>query len=268
MIGFTAGYYGFLGNQMFQYAAVRALAHRRGVRCAFPRNNPDLHETFMLDAAAVALGGPVSYKERSFTFDPAVLDLPNGVVLAGYFQSEKYFADCADLIRREFTFRGLHTAPPPKGTVSVHVRRGDYCKLRDHHPPLTLDYYREAMSRWPRGTPFMVFSDDPEWCDYHFDDWPNVRVMEKRSAAADMDLMSRCSGGHIIANSSFSWWGAWLRETPGKLVVAPCPYLWFGNAKKRCVAHVQRPVVECPACDAVNLSWDTRDLIPERWERI
>jgi Glycosyl transferase family 11 len=249
MIGFIEGYYGWLANQLFQFAATRALAHRRGVRCVFPRNKPDLHKTFMLDADP--LDGPYGpgirlYPEAHFHYDPKVMELPDNTVLAGYFQSERYFADCADLIRRELTFRDLHTSEPAPGTVSIHVRRGDYCKLRDHHPPLGLDYYSRAMARWPAGTPFMVFSDDPDWCEQHMGGWPAVRVMEKRSAAADMDLMSRCSG-HVIANSSFSWWAAWLHDAPGKRVLAPLA--WFGPAK---------PLPQ----------WDTRDLIPARWERI
>lgn len=247
MVGFIEGYYGWLGNQMFQLATTRALAHRRGVECVFPENKPNLHDVFTLTAQRPA--GPYGpgirlYPEAHFHYDPAVVELPDNTVLSGYFQSERYFADCADLIRREFTFRGLHTITPPHGAVSVHVRRGDYSILTAHHPMLGLDYYTRAMARWPSGTPFLVFSDEPDWCDHHMGGWPGVQVVEKRSAAADMSLMSRCSG-HIIANSSFSWWGAWLHDAPGKRVVAPLQ--WFGPAKA---------------------DWDTRDLIPERWERI
>lgn len=246
MIGFIDGYFGWLANQMFQYAATRALAHRRGVECTFPRNQPNLHDVFHLTAHPVGYAVPatVLYREPHFHFDPAAIDLPDNTILSGYFQSEKYFASCADLIRREFTFRDLHTPDKP-GVVSVHVRRGDYCKLGDHHPLLGLDYYARAMAQWPDGTEYLVFSDDPEWCDQHMGGWPGVQVAEKRSAAADMDLMSRCGGGHIIANSSFSWWGAWIGETPGKRIVTPLA--WFGPAKA---------------------GWDTRDLIPERWTRL
>lgn len=246
MISFVPGYFGHLGNEMFQAAATCALANRLGVPWSFPENKPNLHEVFMLSAERVAEPAKQRYTEPHFHYDPGFRNLTDGTELAGYLQSEKYFADCADLIRREFRFRDLHTADPAPGTVSVHVRRGDYCKLADHHPPLGLDYYAWAMARWPSGTPFLIFSDDPEWCEQHMGDWPNVRVLEKRSAAADMDLMSRCSG-HIIANSSFSWWGAWLRDAPGKRVVAPLA--WFGPAK---------PLPE----------WSTEDLIPEGWERI
>ena len=256
MISFTPGYFGWLGNQMFQYAATCALALHRGVPWAFPKNRPDLHAIFNL-SAVVTPERRSRYDEPHFHHDPAFWNLPDGTELSGYFQSEKYFAPYADEIRREFAFSAqsevgdmiqnlVDITREEPGTVSIHVRRGDYLSFPEHHPPLTMDYYREAMSRFPDAR-FLVFSDDPGWCLLNFRDAGyDVEISTGRSAAEDMALMAACDH-HIIANSSFSWWGAWLGRNPEKRVIAPAA--WFGPAK-------QPP------------QWDTRDLLPEAWKRI
>jgi hypothetical protein len=137
--------------------------------------------------------------------------------------------------------------PLAPGWVSIHVRRGDYLSFPEHHPPLTMDYYREAMSRFP-GARFLVFSDDPGWCLLNFRDAGyQVEISTGRTAAEDMALMASCDH-HIIANSSFSWWSAWLNRNPSKRVIAPDPKTrWFGPAKK---------------------GWNTADLLPAAWEQI
>lgn len=242
MISFAPGYFGWLGNQMFQYAATYALARRRGVECCFPMNRPNLHELFKLSAVAKWLGNRgVRYDEPHFHHDPEFWNLPDGTELHGYFQSEKYFAPYAEDIRREFA---LYNVGRYNGWVSVHVRRGDYLSFPDHHPPCTVDYYREAMSRFP-GARFMVFSDDPGWCLLNLKSLGNVEIVTGNPPIVDMHMMAQCREGHVIANSSFSWWGAWLDPNPDKKVIAPAR--WFGPAKE---------------------SWDTSDLIPEGWLRL
>lgn len=252
MISFIDGYFGWLGNQMFQYAATKALSLHVGTECSFPRNKPSLYDLFPISAAWMrGLDFRVTYQEPHFHFDPAFWDLKNGAVLSGYFQSEKYFAPYAEQIRREFMLPPSYLHIPPLAargeTVSVHVRRGDYLspELRDHHPPLTMEYYRAAMARFP-GARFQLFSDDPGWCLLNFRDAGyKVEISTGHTAPEDMALMASCDH-HIIANSSFSWWGAWLGRNPGKRVVAPAA--WFGPSK---------PLPQ----------WDTRDLLPESWEK-
>lgn len=265
MISFVDGYFGWLGNQLFQAAATCALALKHASKRTtsvaewyFPRNKPDLHKIFSLSATP---GPPMyatpkaldsyrrqpmtPYREPHFHHDPAFWDLPDGTELSGYFQSEKYFAPYAEQIRREFTFRQTWIWERPlREHVSIHVRRGDYLSFPEHHPPLTMEYYREAMSRFP-GARFLVFSDDPGWCLLNFRDagYP-VQISTGRTAAEDMALMASCDH-HIIANSSFSWWGSYLGRNPGKKIIAP--KIWFGPAKA---------------------GWSTVDLIPESWERI
>ena len=238
MISFVPGYFGFLGNQMFQYAAVRALSLARGVKAGFPANKPNLHALFPLKADLHSREWPMKYRERGFHFFPDFWDAPDGTQLHGYFQSEKYFAPHAAQIRQEFSFEERTVFDKP--TVAVHVRRGDYLSFPEHHPPLTMDYYSRAMERFP-GLRFLVFSDDPGWCLLNFDR-ERCRTIVGQTAIQDMALMASCDH-FIIANSSFSWWGAWLGRNPEKRVVAPAK--WFGPAKA---------------------GWDTRDLYCTGWE--
>jgi hypothetical protein len=145
--------------------------------------------------------------------------------LHGYFQSEKYFEDCKDAIRKEYKFKNPKVSSPIANTVSLHVRRGDYTQHPNHHPLCDLEYYHKAMKEF-EGYDFLVFSDDKEWCKETFKQ-KNVRVSEVEDAIEELEMMSWCDH-HIIANSTFSWWGAWLGHNEDKRVVAP--KTWFGSA--------------------------------------
>jgi hypothetical protein len=225
MISFVDGYFGWLGNQMFQYAATYALSLRSGTTCAFPENTPNLHEVFNLSAKTKSNPSPI-YFEESFSYSS--LPIPHeDMKLYGYFQSEKYFADFADEVRKEFTFKKKVEALSTN-TVSVHVRRGDYLNLSDHHPVCSLDYYKRAMNEFPKDCRFLIFSDDKQWCQDNFTK-ESCEVSLNTDPLEDLQLMSLCDH-HIMANSSFSWWGAWLGGNKGKKVVAPKK--WFGPAKK------------------------------------
>ena len=186
----------------------------------------------------------LSYRESGVNFDPEVLRR-EPALLEGCFQSERYFAPAAARVREAYRFRPealslsersvrlerqLKKAKHP--TVSVHVRRGDY--LDSSHGGIysgicTQDYYERAMRRVREeleDAVFYVFSNDPDWARAHFDQKGCV-VPEGGTEAAgyeDLYLMSKCQH-HIIANSSFSWWGAWLSENPKKLVIAPDRWL-------------------------------------------
>jgi len=257
---------GWLANQMFQYAATYAISLHRGVRCGFPANKPNLHEVFRLSGHMSSIPNRSRYVQPSFQYDPAFWDLPDGTELSGYFQSEKFFAPYAEQIRREFQFP-LYRWPKPDA-VSIHVRRGDYLSFPEHHPPLTMDYYREAMSRFP-GARFLVFSDDPGWCLLNFDR-QTCEISTGRTAAEDMALMAACDH-HIIGNSSFSWWAGYLGRNPKKRVIAPanrpleCFESW--DPVRRILGKPTGvPSWFGPAKDPEQ--WSTRDLIPAGWERI
>lgn len=197
-------------------------------------------------------------REKQFHFDPAITALSGDAYLDGYWQSEKYFKDAEVIIRKDFSLKAplsrnaqeIADAIKKEGAVSVHVRRGDYvanASTHHVHGACSPEYYREAQKIIGRSvsTPhFFVFSDDVEWVrDAVQFDGPALFVSGRGvSDHEELFLMSLCQH-HIIANSSFSWWGAWLNSAKDKIVIAP--QKWFNNF------------------DA-----DTSDLIPASWKRV
>jgi len=278
---------GGLGNQMFQYAAGRALAKRLDVDLYIDRRAFENYETHafglqhftakLLDAAPRDLpglqresrlnrwlrrfsGGTVKIvTESAFTFDSAILALPDGSYIDGYWQSEQYFSDVAQTIRDDF-----HVATIPSEenkewlkkidrvtSVSLHVRRGDYVSNTSAsamHGTCDLEYYRrgvnQVVERVGSDIEIFVFSDDPDWVAKNLQfQYPThfVRNNTAQTNYEDLRLMSACRH-HIIANSTFSWWGAWLDPRMDTVVIAP--QQWFRTEKL-----------------------DASDLVPSRWVR-
>jgi hypothetical protein len=249
--------YGGVGNQMFQYAAGRCLAHRRGEplyleTSLLPRPAPtpreygldifSLRPRFTTLAALVPnvnLLISIRQCERGYYEDVLNCSAKGAIVLDGYWQSEAYFAEIGPLLRREFIFRrrglGGHRAPTTgirsPASVAVHVRRGDYLLTRRLRP-LRPSYYRRAaeyMAGQIDSPHFYVFSDDLDWCRRNLRlEHPHTFVLnagsQRERAATDLQAMSSCRH-FIIANSSFSWWAAWLGTKPGTKVVAPREWL-------------------------------------------
>jgi hypothetical protein len=167
-----------------------------------------------------------------------------GGYLQGYWQSERYFLKHAAAIRRDFTFRQSLSGPNARlagaicdcVAVSIHIRRGDYtsnAKTLAMHGTCAPEYYFQAIENMRRRAPdarFFVFSDDTQWVnEVLLPRYPGlVPVNHNRAENSynDMRLMSLCRH-HIIANSSFGWWGAWLNPNPDKIVIAPRN--WFAN---------------------------------------
>lgn len=161
-------------------------------------------------------GGVSRYTEANFCYS----DIPyikGGVILEGYFQSLRYFADCDELIRSELVLDRIE-----RDCCSIHVRRGDYLSLQDKHTVLPVDYYNKAISIVPSDK-YIVFSDDTDWCKTVFigDRFSFFEGDPYQSLAT----MASCRD-HIIANSSFSWWGSYFGWNKNKKVVAPKD--WFG----------------------------------------
>lgn len=285
---------GGLGNQMFQYAAGRALSLEQGVPLLLDisglKNYP-LHQGFELsrvfncatDIASEAdirqvlgwqyppfirekLSRPALSRfrrkgfvvEPHFHYWPGVKAAPKASYLMGYWQSEKYFQDQLLAIQSDFTFKlplsslnkDLVDQLSAQNAVSLHVRRGDYANnptTTATHGLCSLAYYQAAISHIiekVKNTIFYIFSDDVSWVRENLQvDFPCVYVDHNQGAESynDMHLMSMCKH-HIIANSTFSWWGAWLNPRADKIVVAPRQ--WFAN--------------DTP----------TNDLIPATWVRL
>lgn len=279
MIGYNRlGSNGRLGNQMFQYAALRGIAAKRGYDWVIPPENYNhtdnygLFETFKMKNVKQSNLGFVdgqSVEENDYCFIPEFFDdCPDNVSLEGYFQTEKYFNHIENEIREDFTFKKEYLIPCKEyidsldaSPIFLHVRQLDNIGREDYHPILPISFFEEALSNFPDDTPCFVFTDDIGWCKsqeffkqerFLFNENNqkySYQTIDGRGKSqntlmpqVDLCLMSLCSGA-IIANSSFSWWGAWLQNNRGK-IIAPNPQKWFGSKMK-------------------NL--DTKDIIPDRW---
>lgn len=172
-------------------------------------------------------------KEKMYDFNPQILMVTDGF-LSGYWQSEKYFASVAHEVRNRICFQNVDTENVRRwekqirenNSVSVHIRLGDYLQTRELYGNIcTEDYYRKAVqyiARRIENPVFYVFSDEPEQAGDLLPDYQCRIIEENRGADSykDMYLMSKCRY-HIIANSTFSWWGAWLDDRPDKIVITP-----------------------------------------------
>lgn len=186
----------------------------------------------------------VFYEADNMKYDPYVLECPESIYYLGYWQTEQYFKSVRKEILEAFSFptltefdanKKLMESIRGKNTVSVHVRRGDYLNIANTQGICGLKYYVEAISHIKCLTEpamFIVFSDGIEWCKENlseaFGSTPVFYVDWNKGVDSfrDMQLMSLCSH-NIIANSSFSWWGAWLNRNTDKIVVAPS--IWMNN---------------------------------------
>ena len=183
------------------------------------------------------------FRYNKMQYNPDFLKLPDNVYLEGYWLSEKYFSDIKDIIRREFTFkhppdetnRKLADHISAANSVSIHIRLGDYItdlKTGQTHGICGLDYYHksiEELSSKINQPHFFVFSDNMDWCRNKLKVKYPVNYVDHNPpdrACEDLRLMSLCKH-HIIANSTFSWWGAWLAANKNKMVFAP--EKWFAR---------------------------------------
>jgi hypothetical protein len=284
---------GGLGNQMFQYAAGKALALRHHTEVKVDtielESDPEgkftkrhfelgIFESKITIAskeevnAFSNLGGSKIKREfqRRFPFlfsrlmavesgtpyHPEFTKYPKHTYLSGFWQSELYFKDVAQDIKKDFTFgakiidrnKELATKILGVNSVSVHVRRGDYvsnANAHQFHGLCSLDYYNQAVSMIAEkqgAIELFVFSDDIAWCKENLKyDFP-IYFVETNDAHSDMYLMTLCKH-NIIANSSFSWWGAWLNNHSQKIVVAPKQWI-------------------------VDPSVNTKDIIPQSWIKL
>ena len=176
--------------------------------------------------------GTLCHEKQQFGFDGAISEIPPPLYLVGFWQNEKYFAGCQDTIRRDFTLRAPISATanayvkaaeqPP--SASLHIRRGDYVRSSASRRlnVCGMKYYRDALhiisTRVPKVRIF-VFSDEIGWARANLR-FERVTFVEGCRDFEEMFIMSRCTH-NIIANSSFSWWGAWLNANAGKHVIAP-----------------------------------------------
>ena len=269
MLGFNSlGRQGRLCNQMFQYAAVKGISRKIGTDFCIPNHTQavndgignmlrtELFDSFDLNCNVGLLnnGHAPVVNERHFHFDEEFFNLcPDHVSLQGYYQTEKYFKHIEDEIRQDFTFKEEILKPCKEmiegveKPLALHVRRTDYVTNSENHLNLTTEYYEAALKQFDADRNVIVFSDDPKWCleqEIFSDD--RFIVSENDDNRVDLCLMSLCDD-FIIANSSYSWWAAWLSTNKDKKVIAPVQ--WFGTK-------------------GYTKDHDTKDIIPETWTRI
>ena len=246
MIGYNhLGKNGRLGNQMFQYATTRGIAASKGYDFTIPDsdfqdqwNDHQLFDAFRMSGAKnIGFIDAQYYKEpdnHSHVYLQDFVDnCPDNISLYGYFQTEKYFKHIANDIREDFTFVDNILTPCKEAfsfddVISLHVRRSDYLSATNvaYHSNCGDNYYENALKEFDSNLPVLIFSDDTEWCKQQ-DIFKPKRffISETGNNLMDMCLMTMCNH-HIIANSSFSWWGAWLANSQN--VVAPKQ--WYGPA--------------------------------------
>jgi hypothetical protein len=195
------------------------------------------------------------YKEVSFNYDEHFLKSGNNVYLKGYRQSEKYFKQINYEIKNAFHFKeelikdvsNITSQIQSENSISIHIRRGDYtnAKILEYHGIQSIEYYNQAISliKEKISKPkFYIFSDDINWVQenlYLNEEVQLISANESPTSITDFHLMSCCKH-NIIANSTFSWWAAYLNPNPDKVIIAP--KRWFNKA-----------------------NYDTKDLIPLSW---
>jgi hypothetical protein len=243
MISFNQmGNLGHLGNQMFQYASLKGISKSNNTDFMIPPKEnfgknynlfSNINYCFELNCER-GISNFDTLVESKFSFDSTLMNgIKENVNLQGYFQTEKYFKHIENDIRKDFSFSNevkseclkfIEKIDSKRNIISLHIRRNDYVNLQEHHPLCTLEYYTECLEELPN-IPTLIFSDDSEWClEQDLFNSDRFLVSQSNSPYMDMCLMTLCNY-HIIANSSFSWWGAWLSNS--KKVFAPKQ--WFGK---------------------------------------
>lgn len=249
---------GGLGNQLFQIAAAKSLSLSMGDdlrvnhdNCFTPNQghrSEKYRASFFKNILTTTDIPSAIYAERRFPFDP--IPKINNLTIKGYFQSEKYFQEHKEEITNLFypTSEEMEeTAQWKKSrnisgeTVSVHIRRGDYIKFSHFHSVSPIEYFIKAMESFDNVT-YVIFSDDVQWVKENIKH-PKAHFSDGGDEVEDLRLMLSCDH-NIISNSSFSWWAAYLNKNPNKRVIYPKE--WF--------------------TPAANI--DTKDLCPEKWERL
>jgi hypothetical protein len=266
---------GGLGNQMFQYAFGRMLSIKHNtnlildlsyLNSKLQHNKLATYRPFELNifninatTSDIIFKGkylyPVSkaehwfknwlnktkfyyFQENNSGWDEKMMTIPNNSYIRGFFQTEEYFKQIENILRKELSFNQALSADnlelsykiSSQNSIAVHFRRGDFIRLKKNlskHGITSLDYYQRAIEEIKtrvENPHFYLFSDDPEWVKNNITIDMSYKVVESNTdsnnAWIDMCLMSKCKH-QIICNSTFSWWAAWLNNNPVKIVIAP-----------------------------------------------
>ena len=269
------GNYGRLGNQLFQYAALKSLSLRKNYQLVLPNNQFNRLIDFNLRTHYAPVAAiPINniYSEKHFHHDEQFFNAKDNTSFEGYFQSEKYFKDIDYVIKREFTLKDntviqqahntllkIKQKHPNQKITGFHIRRGDNVPAEnnyatadgaqfkvnkeDYHPLLEQKYIDYCLKEFQNDIK-LIFSDsqkDIRWCKENLKA-KDVYFIGGNSDLFDFQMMQLCDN-LAISNSSFSWWAAWLNSNKNKRIIAPSK--WFGKAYN---------------------SHNLKDLFPNEWE--
>lgn len=223
-----------LGNQLFQIAAAINLAEENMDKVFFPDWEYAKYfknEGYFFNKDIDFDGTPNTiWRERQDQFQR--IPYHRNMAINGYFQSEKYFENSKRLIKKLFEIKDEYNSVVPKSdkqTCSVHVRRTDYLSQPENFTILDMkNYYVAALNEINRKygyVRYFVYSDDIEWCYDNIGCYLDMEIDCSSSEIQDFSRMKSCDH-NIIANSSYSWWAAYLNDNPNKTVIAP--KTWFG----------------------------------------
>lgn len=240
---------GGVGNQFFQIATTHALALRNNdisgfdlESCHTPNQgySSNKYRSSVLSKINDVNGYKFKHIYNEPTFSYKELLYNKDLCLVGYFQSEKYFNDYKEEVIDLFFIENIEINPELKNKTltSIHVRRGDYLNHPSYHPVCSIDYYKEAMSLIGDSN-FIFVSDDMNWVKENFKG-DNIFYSDSDDELTDLSVIVNADH-NIIANSSFSWWGAYLNRNKDKKIIAP--KIWFGESGPK----------------------DTQDIIPYDW---
>ena len=252
------GRVGNLGNQLFQYASLIGLSKSLSRELVLPqwKYSEYFNHQFPFKKEAPSIIKPNEIRERKFEYDPeywsSKIQESEIVNIHGYLQSEKYFEGVKDEVKKVLTFKQeyidkckeLYKDALSKPCIAISVRRGDYID-NSNYELLPITYYIKALlEKLPfyRGTNILLFSDDLEYCKVHFECLDNVYFSDNLNDIGQLCLMSLCTH-FVIANSTFSWWGAYLGEKEDSIIIRP-NYLFNGKLLEK---------------------EDSKDFYPKRW---
>jgi hypothetical protein len=250
---------GRLGNNLFQIAACIGYAKKHNVGWGIKKGYVERgFNAFQVDKyfphlpTATDCHDFKTYNEPHFNYKEIPF-VPRGTKIVGFWQSIKYFEHCQEDVKKILNIKYVDGY---SDYVAIHVRRGDYVQHSGSFPPVDELYITMAgleMALRGAGKKYLFFSDDIQWCKNFVNDYKDLSDMgfefsEGRNEYEDLCLMASC-GHNIIANSSFSWWGAFLNRNPNKIVVSPHYKNWFGE-------------------NAGTVKDQTQDLIPDNWIQI
>lgn len=251
MITFSKfGNYGRLGNQLFQYASMIGIAEQHGTTVVLPRW--DVADYFETPPTIAQVTPTMTFNEPHFHYTPIAIDPTEITDITGWLQSEKYWEHCKDKVKQLLTLKqskvnGFYEYNKKffgKQSIAISIRRGDYVN-NPNYELLNADYYYLALlEHFPdwRDYNILIFSDDIPYCKVHFECMPNVHFIEGFNPIEQLIIGSLCDH-FIIANSTFSWWMAYLGEKEHSKIIRPA-YLFNGELLR---------------------TSDSKDFYPDRW---